>query len=58
MGIKKNIKKIDKELFLCDICGVKKDGEIFFVFDENWNKQEGLQQCSECFKKTCANLLN
>jgi len=47
------IMDIDKRLFSCDICGQEKSGKKFPVFDENWNKQNGLNQCEDCFKEGC-----
>jgi hypothetical protein len=44
---------VSKRLFLCDICGQEKNGKKFPVFDENWNKQSGLNQCEDCFKEGC-----
>lgn len=40
-------------IFLCDICGQEKNGRKFPVLDENWNKQNGLNQCEDCFKECC-----
>jgi len=57
MDMKENflIKKpvVKKRLFSCDICGIEKNGKIFPVLDENYNKQYGLVQCEDCFKKGC-----
>jgi len=36
---------------LCDSCGMKFSGKSFPMHDENHNKQKGLIQCEECFKK-------
>lgn len=47
-----------KHLFICDICGEEKSGEKFPVFDENWNKQNGLTQCEKCFFKSNDNYDN
>lgn len=46
----KSNKSIRKHLFLCDICGKEKVGKKFPIFDENYNKQQGLVQCLDCFK--------
>ena len=32
----------------CDGCGKHFSGNIFPIYDENYNVQEGLNLCSEC----------
>ena len=46
---------ISKKKWKCDSCGKKQKKETlqFNVYDENWNKQKGVYQCQECFKKNC-----
>lgn len=36
--------------FKCDICGRIKTSNVYPVFDENWNKLQGLKMCEDCFK--------
>lgn len=36
----------------CDICGNKFVGKFHDVYDENFNKEEGLIQCDKCFKNS------
>jgi len=43
------MKKIIKKL--CDSCGLNFIGKSYPIHDENHNKQKGLIQCEECFKK-------
>lgn len=51
---KKNKAEKNRKIeFLCDICGQEKTGKKFPVLDENWNKQEGIKQCEDCFKDGC-----
>jgi hypothetical protein len=44
--------KVNKKTKICDFCGNKIIGEVFPVYDENYNKQKGLHQCSTCFGKS------
>jgi hypothetical protein len=37
--------------FLCDACGLEKDdSRKHKMYDENWNEQEGLNMCEDCFR--------
>lgn len=38
--------------FLCDVCGDEKEGsEKHKMYDENWNLQEGLNMCEDCYRE-------
>lgn len=41
-------KKIKNNTKKCDICGQFFSGKSFPVYDENYNKQQGLIQCEKC----------
>lgn len=49
---KKELPALDirEPVFMCDVCGEECEGEGIPVYDENWNRQEGLLQCEECFQ--------
>jgi hypothetical protein len=48
-----NIPVVIPILFLCDVCGKEKSSKKYPVLDENWNKQNGLNQCEDCFEECC-----
>lgn len=33
----------------CDVCGEKRTGPKNNIYDENFNKQEGVFECNTCF---------
>ena len=38
--------------FLCDVCGLEKDNnKKHKMYDENWNEQEGLNMCEDCYRE-------
>ncbi len=54
------VNDIDKKLhisdvstrFLCDVCGLEKHANRKHkMYDENWNEQDGLNMCNECFRE-------
>lgn len=44
-----------KCLFTCDICGEEKVSKKYTVVDENFNKQNGISQCEDCYKSSVLN---